>query len=51
MSGQDKDGKSHPVWVCGLKQKHTDNGQGKKESHPVWVCGLKPHYAVGAAAG
>ena len=37
--------KSHPVWVCGLKQTadNTDNEGG--ESHPVWVCGLK-HFKI-----
>ena len=35
---------SHPVWVCGLKQrcKYADTPDSK--SHPVWVCGLKPEY-------
>ena len=33
--------KSHPVWVCGLKQPHAGHRPGSRRSHPVWVCGLK----------
>ena len=32
---------SHPVWVCGLKQRERRRGGERTESHPVWVCGLK----------
>ena len=35
--------RSHPVWVCGLKQEHPGEGIREGRSHPVWVCGLKPH--------
>ena len=37
-------GKSHPVWVCGLKQPSILQIRSRWESHPVWVCGLKPHH-------
>ena len=33
--------RSHPVWVCGLKQKYLSIFALKFRSHPVWVCGLK----------
>ena len=32
---------SHPVWVCGLKQRTGESVDSKLQSHPVWVCGLK----------
>ena len=34
--------KSHPVWVCGLKQENGRECYYAIKSHPVWVCGLKP---------
>ena len=34
-------GKSHPVWVCGLKLISCLNTSRRSTSHPVWVCGLK----------
>ena len=37
--------RSHPAWVCGLKQKWSYNNNLIGWSHPAWVCGLK-HYAV-----
>ena len=33
--------KSHPVWVCGLKQSSQRPLGNDGQSHPVWVCGLK----------
>ena len=33
--------KSHPAWVCGLKQKPIVPGNCPTLSHPAWVCGLK----------
>ena len=33
--------KSHPVWVCGLKQSYLYGIERNIKSHPVWVCGLK----------
>ena len=33
--------KSHPSWVCGLKQSAFANVINQKMSHPSWVCGLK----------
>ena len=33
--------KSHPVWVCGLKQAFVFMLVTLLKSHPVWVCGLK----------
>ena len=33
--------RSHPSWVCGLKQHHLVISLGTKRSHPSWVCGLK----------
>ena len=35
--------KSHPAWVCGLKQVGTTFKINVKMSHPAWVCGLKRH--------
>ena len=34
-------GRSHPVWVCGLKHVIGSASYKKLVSHPVWVCGLK----------
>ena len=34
-------GKSHPVWVRGLKHIQTKIITAKDVSHPVWVRGLK----------
>ena len=36
-----KSRKSHPSWVCGLKQSTPDIGSTIARSHPSWVCGLK----------
>ena len=36
--------KSHPVWVCGLKQHKCWISWSISRSHPVWVCGLKLPY-------
>ena len=36
-----KNAKSHPVWVCGLKQVLDLLSLVFDRSHPVWVCGLK----------
>ena len=33
--------RSHPVWVCGLKQENQMKFDYWHKSHPVWVCGLK----------
>ena len=37
--------KSHPSWVCGLKQRKLAHKYKINASHPSWVCGLK-HYVV-----
>ena len=37
--------RSHPSWVCGLKQKELQNGSKTTLSHPSWVCGLKQELA------
>ena len=34
--------KSHPSWVCGLKQAYNISENEYEVSHPSWVCGLKP---------
>ena len=34
--------KSHPSWVCGLKQNICSQAGSTYWSHPSWVCGLKP---------
>ena len=34
--------KSHPSWVCGLKQGYVSYCVYAVVSHPSWVCGLKP---------
>ena len=34
--------KSHPAWVCGLKQRIESFHNRMFLSHPAWVCGLKP---------
>ena len=34
--------KSHPSWVCGLKQVSGGEMLEAIKSHPSWVCGLKP---------
>ena len=33
--------KSHPIWVRGLKQVHSEIDCGPCSSHPIWVRGLK----------
>ncbi len=33
--------RSHPTWVCGLKQLLRTNLHRLIRSHPTWVCGLK----------
>ena len=33
--------RSHPSWVCGLKQKIPLDNMKPVLSHPSWVCGLK----------
>ena len=33
--------KSHPSWVCGLKQRVIGFQNRYIESHPSWVCGMK----------
>ena len=33
--------KSHPAWVCGLKQDTYVPVSVEDKSHPAWVCGLK----------
>ena len=33
--------RSHPSWVCGLKQNDLQKATVAKTSHPSWVCGLK----------
>ena len=33
--------KSHPSWVCGLKQLLDNETSLLSASHPSWVCGLK----------
>ena len=33
--------KSHPSWVCGLKQLKLALNNLNRKSHPSWVCGLK----------
>ena len=33
--------RSHPSWVCGLKQNATAIEKEQYKSHPSWVCGLK----------
>ena len=33
--------KSHPSWVCGLKQRRIGSSKRTTKSHPSWVCGLK----------
>ena len=38
--------KSHPSWVCGLKQFSIKLFLTILKSHPSWVCGLKPLGAV-----
>ena len=34
--------RSHPAWVCGLKQFFGSQIFPDGMSHPAWVCGLKP---------
>ena len=41
--------RSHPVWVCGLKQEVRYLDVGQVLSHPVWVCGLKPSLSRSSA--
>ena len=36
--------KSHPAWVCGLKQYRNLAGDAYPASHPAWVCGLKHRF-------
>ena len=36
-----KNVRSHPSWVCGLKHYDYVNEKGDVASHPSWVCGLK----------
>ena len=33
--------RSHPTWVCGLKQTLLDAQNSSSSSHPTWVRGLK----------
>ena len=33
--------RSHPSWVCGLKQSDAERHKDQQASHPSWVCGLK----------
>ena len=33
--------RSHPTWVCGLKQSVDQQIEEQLKSHPTWVCGLK----------
>ena len=42
LVGEAVDIKSHPAWVCGLKQKGNKVITTILRSHPAWVCGLKP---------
>ena len=36
--------KSHPAWVCGLKQTFEKIDYALRMSHPAWVCGLKQYH-------
>ena len=38
--------RSHPVWVCGLKQPILNKRKKGSASHPVWVCGLKLNLSI-----
>ena len=37
----EEEDKSHPSWVCGLKQLFLKRLRKHILSHPSWVCGLK----------
>ena len=39
-----RNNRSHPAWVCGLKRLMHHQKTLLSLSHPAWVCGLKPYF-------